>query len=281
MDRGAADADAAGGWQARLDLEFECRRGGTVLSGRRHHGPLLVQRSFHPEGEGPCHVYLIHPPGGIAGGDSLTLQARLNPGSHALLTTPAAGKCYRSGETRGANVTQRFSVDDAILEWLPQENIYYPGARMNLRNIVKLESTARFIGWEMACLGLPANSRTLEDGSLRLHFELWHEARPLLVERLALGGDALSARWGLAGFNSLGTAVFYPASIEALNLARAALPPNCAQMMFACTLVDDVLICRAMAQRADRMRHAFVRLWQALRPPLLGRGAVLPRIWNT
>jgi len=33
--------------------------------------------------------------------------------------------------------------------------------------------------------------------------------------------------------------------------------------------------------RADRVKHAFVDLWRALRPALVGRRAVTPRIWAT
>jgi urease accessory protein len=52
-------------------------------------------------------------------------------------------------------------------------------------------------------------------------------------------------------------------------------------MTIACTLVDDVLVCRAIAQRTDQLKEAFVRWWRLLRPTLLGRDAVLPRIWAT
>ncbi len=308
---GAADAPAgapiaAPGWRARLELQFQQQRAGTRLTRRRHVGPLLVQKAFHPEraaaraswrqaaagdgteradladvADGPCHVVVVHPPGGVAGGDELELHAELEPGSHALLTTPAAGKFYRRGEAGAARVDQRFEVNGAALEWLPQENIFYPNSAVALRTVVRLSGDARFIGWEIGCLGLPASGQTLEGGALRLAFELWREGRPVLLERLSLSNPCLSARWGMAGHAALGTALFFPAQRPDLDLANASLAENCADMTLACTLVDGVLICRGLAQRADRLKLAFVSLWRALRPALLGREAVLPRIWAT
>ena len=115
----------AQGWPAELHLGFARDAARTALVERRHLGPLRVQRPFYPEGEGVCHVYLLHPPGGLVAGDDLQVSARVEPGAHALLTTPAAAKLYRSRAASGpARQVQRFEVQgDGILEWLPQESI--------------------------------------------------------------------------------------------------------------------------------------------------------------
>ena len=68
---------AATAWPARLNLSFAERAGRTVLTGQRHSGPLLAQKPFYPEPNGCCHIYLIYPPGGIVGGDELSLNAML------------------------------------------------------------------------------------------------------------------------------------------------------------------------------------------------------------
>jgi urease accessory protein len=278
------------GWQARLELRFENVHGRTRLTHRRHEGPLVVQKPLYPEGDAaggagsggsPCHVCLIHPPGGVASGDELQLDVLLRAGSHALLTTPAAGKYYRRGAAGVARVMQSFAVEDAALEWLPQENIFYPNSAVELRSLVRLASGARFIGWEVGCLGLPACNRSLESGELRLGFELWIDDRPLLLERLAVTGAGLETRWGMAGHAAFGTALFYPASTRELALARAAVEMSRDKVVFACTLVDGVLACRALGHRADHVKQAFVQVWRTLRPLLLGREAVIPRIWAT
>jgi urease accessory protein len=292
---GATDAGAAArdvqGWQARLELRFEADAGRTRLAHRRHHGPLMVQRVFYPEPTAAtAHAYLLHPPGGVVSGDQLQLDVEVRRDAHALLTTPAAGKYYRRAGLDGsvASMTQTLSVSGGVLEWLPQENIFYPDSAVQLSTQVWLDDGARFIGWEIGCLGLPANQATLGDGTVRQAFELWRGDAPLLLERLNIDRSCLAARWGMAGHTALGTWLAFPATERELALARAALAAlgapaavNCADMMLACTLVDGVLSCRGTASRADRLKQAFIDLWRALRPALLGRAAIAPRIWAT
>jgi urease accessory protein len=116
------------GWQATLDLHFQHRGGKTVLTSARHVGPLTVQRPFYPEDD-TCHLYLLHPPGGIVGGDELTIRAALDSGCHTLITMPGASKFYRSSGAQ-AHLHQRLTLAErSTLEWLPQDAIFFPGAR--------------------------------------------------------------------------------------------------------------------------------------------------------
>ena len=272
-----AVADHAG-WQARLRLRLSARGGRTVLAERWHEGPLVVQRPFYPEGP-VCHLYLVHPPGGVAGGDRLMLQVQAEPGSQGVITTPAATKIYRSFGARQASVEQALQVQDAMLEWLPQETIVFRGARARLSTRVKLSGQARFIGWEVLCLGRPACDEQFGSGSVSQDFELWREDRPLLIDRLRLqGGDtALDAQWGLGGAPVLGTMLAYPATATLLQQARA----TCQSEDTTATLVDGVLLLRLRANNAEQVRQEFERIWRVLRPSLCGLAALAPRIWAT
>jgi urease accessory protein len=272
-------------WRARLELQFEAAGARTVLARRRHEGPLLVQRPFYPEGPlgGPCHTYVIHPPGGVVSGDELELSTRIAPGARVLMTTAAAGKFYRSADAqRASRVIQQFQIEHGELEWLPFESIFYPSSVVELSTRVHFTAQSRFIGWEIGCLGLPARGQGLEDGRVRQSIELWREQRPLVLERLQLDAVCASARWGLDRQPAFGSCFAYPAGASELELARAAAARGASsELTIGCSLLEGVLTCRARALHTDRLRAAFIELWRALRPLLLGRAALLPRIWAT
>ncbi|MEO8019202.1 MAG: urease accessory protein UreD [Pseudomonadota bacterium] len=260
--------------------------GKTRLVERHHKGPLVVQRPFHPEGD-PCHVYLVHPPGGVVGGDSLRLDVQVDPGAHALITTPAATKFYRC-EGTSSSQTQELRAAGATLEWLPQENIFYRGADARTATRVQVDADSRFIGWEINCLGLPARGEPFDAGTLRLDLELWRDGRavpgagpvPIFLDRMRLSGDsgARGARWGLAGQEAVGTLLATPATRAHVEAIRELLAD---EKFAAVSLVDGVLVLRALAPQAEAVRKLFITAWQALRPGIIGRAAVLPRIWNT
>ncbi len=274
-----ARSTASSGWQATLRLRFAVRDQRTFLLERQHRGPLLVQRPFYPEG-GTCHSYIVHPPGGVVGGDELCVHACVDQGANALLTTPAAGKFYRS-EGAYARLTQDFMLhDEASFEWLPQESIYYRGARVHAQTRVHAQAGSRFIGWEIACFGLPARDESFDSGQLRLGFELLIAGKPRWIDQLRVDAmsQMLNAQWGLAGHTAIGTLLAFPATRSMLEEIRE-LGEGDADL--AVTLVDDVLVCRALGAHAEPVRRALIRCWRKLRLALLDRPAVLPRIWAT
>ena len=151
------------GWEAELELGFTPGPGRTALTHRRRRGPLAVQRPFYPEG-GVCHVYLLHPPGGVVGGDSLHIQADVSKGAHALVTTPGAAKFYLSAGDTAQQVQHLHVTADASLEWLPQENIFFPGAitrletRIELLLLERLAVTPERLDGAASLRGLPVNA---------------------------------------------------------------------------------------------------------------------------
>jgi urease accessory protein len=275
-------------WEASLERGFEADGGATRLAHRAHRGPLCVQRPFRPEGPGVCHVYLLHPPGGLVGGDALSVDVRAAAGSAALVTTPAAGKAYR---TLGAPVRQVNALHvaaGASLEWLPAETIVYDGARATFDTRVTLEPGARFIGAETLCLGLPARGEPFARGWCRQLVELRRGDHPLFVERTRFDGGAavLDRRWGLGGATVLGLLTAVPAPepalLDELRARAAAVRPGEAA---AVTVVgrgeDATLVCRTLGGSAERSRQFIHDVWRLVRPALLGRPAVSPRIWAT
>ncbi|RUM54085.1 MAG: urease accessory protein UreD [Methylococcus sp.] len=268
---------ACEGWKARLRLGFCASEGRTLLARREHAGPLLVQKPFYPEGT-TCHVYLIHPPGGVVGGDTIDLGVQCDPGSQVLLTTPAAGKFYRS---RGpwAKQKNRFEVmDGALLEWLPQETILFDDCRVESLTRFELEDGARMIGWEMVALGRPACNEGFARGRARMGLEVWKDGVPLLLEQLNLDAAMFASPCGLNKKPLSATLVAYPATPRELDAARDLAGER---RDFGATLIDRLLICRALGLQAEPVRNLLVSIWRAIRPGMAGKPACEPRIWAT
>ncbi|HEY8537563.1 MAG TPA: urease accessory protein UreD [Steroidobacteraceae bacterium] len=264
-------------WNASLELGFERRCGRTALVRRTHRGPLLVQRPFYPEGD-VCHCYIVHPPGGVVGGDSLTVDATVAADAHALITTPASAKFYRSAGARAIQTQQLRCA--GTLEWLPQDTIFYPGALVRSHTEIHLETAARFIGWDVVSLGLATRNERFASGQLSLNVELWRSGEPVYLDRLQIAGGskALDAPWGWHGYTCLGTLLACPARNEWLDGLRTIAVED---GLLGITCVDDVLVVRCLGRRSEPVRHALIRAWQMLRPWLLMREPVLPRIWAT
>ncbi|WP_434519233.1 urease accessory protein UreD [Pseudomonas sp. NFX1] len=263
------------GWSAYLQLRFSRRDDVTRLGARRHFGPLLVQRPFYPEGA-PCHVYVLHPPGGIVAGDRLELDIHLEPGSHALLTMPGASKFYRSiGPT--ARLAQRFHLGaDSTLEWLPQDSIFFAGARASLDSRFTLAPGARLLAWETLCLGRPVMNERFDHGALdsRLHIEMPDD--PGLYERLRIEGGQLDK---LAGHPLLATFCASPADPALLEHIRALLDEL--DNPAGATLLGSLLVIRLLDHDNQHLQHTLQRLWHVLRPAVIGLPACPPRIWAT
>ena len=272
------DRNTHDGWLAQLELGFEQRGPRTALTDRRHQGPLVVQKPFYPEGD-LCHVYLIHPPAGVVGGDRLEVSATVAEQAQALITTPGSGKFYRSaGPT--AQLTQHLTVaNNASLEWLPQDTILFAGCEVDILTQVQLAPGARFIGWEILCLGRPSSGESFDHGRCRQRFELWRDDQPLLIDRSLLSGDdeLLHAQWGLQGQPVVATMLATPATTEMRDVARDAVD----NQGFSATLLDDVLVCRFLGKQGAQARQVFTQAWAAIRPLMLERPACEPRVWAT
>ncbi|CAG0911082.1 unnamed protein product, partial [Cyprideis torosa] len=218
-----ADKTEATGWRAELGLHFASRGQKTVLAERKQRGPLAIQRPFYPEGD-VCHAYVLHPPGGVVGGDRLNINLHTESDAAALLTTPGATKFYRSAGPE-AHQHQKFSVSGS-LEWLPQENIFFPGANSRLTTHIDLTADARYIGWEIQCLGRPVISERFDHGQLVLSTQLFRARKPLFIDRLSINGAGdLSGSAGLRDQPVMATLLATPATAEALTLTQ----PLCAQ----------------------------------------------------
>ena len=267
-------------WKASLSLGFSFENQKTKLTRKTHDGPLVVQKPFYPEGGEVCHAIVVHPPGGIAGGDELSLQAKTERKACALLTTPGAAKWYRSGGA-WASQTLRFAVDGA-LEWLPQEAIVFDGALARADCEIDLAAGASLIGWDLVCLGRTGSGERFARGSYRSSIRVRREGRLLWLERGRVdgGGRLLESPAGLGGNPVFGTLFAASSQIDRTILERLR-EEKPQEGKGAATLLPGILLARYVGASGEAARRYFAALWRMLRPALLGREAIEPRIWST
>lgn len=293
-------AEAAAGWSARLDLRFEPHRGATRLVHNRHHGPLRLIRVL-PQPDGRCDAVIVHPPGGLVGGDRLDLSLALAADARVLCTTPGAQKWYRT-PGRAAQADTRITLGArAALEWLPQPAIAYDAAVVGQSIVFELAPGATLLGWECLVLGRAAMGERFERGALHQRVEVDFDGTPAWVEHThANAHDRLFASplgWG--GRSVLCTVL---AAVAPSSPPQRAMPDDtlrdawreaveracerddaravrlaggvslaCPGLLAARLLADD-------AQVAMTVAHA---LWSLARPVLLGASSAPPRIWAT
>lgn len=270
-------------WRADLNLRFAWQRERTVLVERSHSGPLVVQKPLYPEGDRVCHAVIVHPPGGIAGGDELQLRAALDEGAHALLTTPGAGKWYKANG-RAAMQQLNFGVaPNACMEWLPQETILFDAARARMNTRVTLSGNARYAGWEILCFGRRAAGEKFAEGALNQSTQIVRDDVLIWNECAAFsaGDRVMTSPVGMN--NATVNATFIVAAgalpVPLLDECRALLPR--AEAKFGVSALPEIFAARYLGDSAEYAREYFEALWKILRPWYANIPMQKPRIWNT
>jgi urease accessory protein len=269
-------------WSAELTLGFSRREARTILSSRYHRGPLVIQKPLYPEGDEVCHTILIHPPAGVAGGDELEIDLRLEAGAQVLVTTPGAAKWYRSSAPWAHQRNSLAVAAGACLEWLPQETIVFNGALGGLNTVIKLADDASFLGWEIFCLGRTGSGESFDAGTWQARTAIERNGKPVWLERAQWdgGGAALNSQAILAGQPVAGTFVAVSSRCDNLSLDRCrSLKPLTG--MGAVSQLPQLIVGRYLGRSSEAAKNYFVQLWRILRPAILGRPGDEPRIWRT
>jgi len=273
-------------WHASLDLSYS-RRADTTVAHHRHHGPLRLFHSLYPEGPGICHNVIVHPPGGLVQGDTLSVTVEVAAGAHGLVSTPGATRFYRS---EGEPATQQVRLNVAAgarLEWVPLETIAYPGCHGHNRLNARLAAGAELLAWDVTALGLPGSGQPFDHGCLHQHLAidgLWLEQGRLDGHDRAL----LDAPLGLDGRRCLATVVLASGTPwsrthreHLLDAVRAGLPDGLAPLAAGATCPNDqVLVLRVLGPLVEPVMALCQQAWSALRAAAWGLTAPPPRIWQ-
>lgn len=272
--------------RASLSLGFIRDGETTRLVDRDHFGPLLVQKPFYPEGRELCQVVVIHPPGGVVGGDQLAIAARIGAAGRAQITTPGAAKWYKAnGHISRQNITLEIGSGGS-LEWLPQETIFFDNAHVELEHNVKLGKEASYIGCEILCFGRTASGESFNGGRIHQRVGVHRDGKMIWYEQLNLSGGSPAMRNPLllAGSTVCATLIAVgqtvPATVlEAARESAAAITAGRGQAGI--SQLKGLVLARYLGNSSEVARWLMLDVWKHLRPAMLGREAMVPRVWNT
>ncbi len=277
-------------WHAKLALTF-ARQGldKTVLAKRKHEGPLLVQKTLYPEGPGICHVTILHPPSGIAGGDVLEIDIDVQDGAHAVLGTPGATRWYKANGRHAAQHVRIHLAADACLDWLPQENIFFEQSQASMSTCLHLQTGACAIGWEITQLGSIGKATHWDEGCVQLNTELTLDGEALWLEAGELYADSplRHSGNGLSGFPVLATLwAFGPMlGTEQVDDLAADLPwtQNLRAGLTHMPQPNEqgLSLVRVLGLHVQDVKRLLIALWMRMRPLVLNTQGAHLRLWNT
>jgi urease accessory protein len=255
----------------------------------QHTGPLRVQKLLYPERAAVAHTLLLHPPGGLAGGDELVIDLMLAPGSEVLATTPGATKWYHGERGTACQSTTLKIAADACLEWMPQESILFDGADARQSLVVELHRDARMFGWDIVQLGSVAATLPWQQGRWRQRVQLIRDSQERWREQvdMAANDPLRNSPLGLAGHSVLATAWAAAPNlrdggeelIDMLRECAAQFPLPCGISWLPAP--TELLMIRVLGHDCALVRELLESLWTRLRPRVSGHIAVKPRIWST
>lgn len=271
--------------RANLSLKFIEDSGAVRLVERDHYGPLIVQKPFYPEGYEVCHVVIVHPPGGVVGGDELKITATVGPSASAQITTPGAAKWYKANGHVSRQQVKLSVGQGATLEWVPQETIFFDNARVAVDHEVRLEKEARYIGCEILCFGRTASGECFNGGEIRQQVTIRREEKLVWFEQVRLGGGSAAMKnpLVLAGKTVCATLIAVGENLPGSQIAsmREEAGTLADGGIVGISQFKSVVVARYLGDSSETARNMMLHLWGALRPVMLGRSAIVPRMWKT
>jgi urease accessory protein len=274
-------------WHAKLNIDYQVEQKRTVAR-HSHNGPLRVLQSLYPEGDTICHNVLVHPPGGLVGGDTLDLTIAASAAAHGQIPTPGATRFYRSLGEPAIQRTRISLQDQARMEWLPLEAIAYNACLAENHLSVSLGPDAEFMGWDLTAFGLPGAKLPFNEGQFLQHIEVpgvWLERGLLQAQDHRLMDGPL----GLAGQRCMASLFFVSGSPMArgrrdagLELARQVIDAHPLGQMAGVTCPNaQVMVLRVLALLVEPAADLLRQVWQVWRQHFWQLPATVPRIWST
>lgn len=279
----------------QLDFEFNASAGRTVLKSCKQQVPLWVVRAF-PLRDGAALAHLHNVSGGLLGGDQLELVVNVGPGAAAQLTSTGATRVYRSRHQSGQyadtlQVNKITVAENALLEYVPDPIIPFSGARLRQCTSIDLAAGAGLFWWDIVAPGREARGELFAYERIELRTSLQALGRWIAAERVQLE----PGKCDLASPGRMGTfrywATFYICHVgvqpkrwleieqQLCNVTADLSRPKMA-LWGVSALPAHGLAVRGLTLHGRDAIAGVRTLWQAAKPLLFGREAILPRKIN-
>ncbi len=268
--------------RGRAHLRYARAPQGQILDLVYARDPLRLVFNRPEPGQPPTAV-LVSSSGGLVGGDQLAVTLELGPGTQALVTSQAAEKVYRSTGPDSRVAVELRVEEGGRLEWLPQETIFFEGARLRRQTSLELRGQAQVLAGEILVFGRAARGEEITRGLLREAWQVRRDGRLLWADALHLEGDlarTLAHPAGLGGARACASAVFAaPEAASALDLVRECLggPEG---LRVGATALPGLVLARWLGPDAAALRRAYTDFWGELRARVWGLPRRLPRVWH-
>ena len=273
-------------WQGSISLETRKKRGSTRLSFLKHQGPLRIQRPFLQD-DGSCHIYLIHPPGGVVGGDALFVKFEGHENTNTLITSSAASKFYscEAGLPK-QKISQDLTVKrGSLLEWVPHENIFFEGSKTELQNKIVMSDESRFFGWEIMVLGRLESDKNSFGGTLRSTTTISIDSQLIHRDFFDYSPEMGQSSWGLNGKRVIGSLIATSPYIENEEFTRlfSDIKKKICGQSFGATRKKGLFLLRYLGSSVEECKHGFNFARDTLhqnKALMLGCNGERPRIWS-
>lgn len=234
------------------------------------------------QGEHRCEAVLINTAGGLTDGDQISVSVDWLPGTHAIVTSQAAERIYKSRQREAVLKTDLKVSAGAQACWIPQETILFDAARYRRETNIQLQKDAEFFGIESLILGRAAMGEKVINGSILEHWNIHLDGKLIFTDRFQvndqLHGD-IQAHLNRAaigrGASAMATLVYAKHDCgERLSEFRSIIDTSTLTGGASC--LGPLVLMRLLASSSREIRDVLIRLYKAVHRDTID----IPRVWN-
>ena len=249
----------------------------TVLIRSNCHTPWHLLPPIYLDGTGSSYTLLLNPSGGLVGGDRLTLDIRLKPKTHVIVSTPGANRVYRSLAETSAHIVHMTVEHGGVLEWIPDLMIPFGGSRFRQVIHVTLARGATLFLWDAMASGRVASGERWAFHSLENEIRITTASKTFLLDRYRLTGGntneiGLARKWDYVGsFYMIGDAI-EEARWKGLEENLGEIGDGCRDRILMGVSEPSVQgrVVRLLTTSAPDLNAILHKIWTAARAQLLG-----------